>query len=117
MAERRPMRIVHTSDVHLGAYSGNEGHWAVRRSLIETAFSRVIDLATNVDADALLIAGDFFKPLQLVFFIVREVRLRPLPAREIFVALRLALHECVFALRHLIRRYWLIIVRCVHGIF
>ncbi|MCK6565409.1 MAG: metallophosphoesterase [Dehalococcoidia bacterium] len=60
MPERRRLRVVHTSDVHLGAYSGNEGHWAVRRSLIETAFSRVIDLASNVNADALLIAGDFF---------------------------------------------------------
>ena len=60
MPERRPLRLVHTSDVHLGAYAGNEGHRAVRRSLMETAFGRVIDLAIDTNADALLIAGDFF---------------------------------------------------------
>jgi len=54
------LRLVHTSDVHLGAYTGNDGHWAVRRTLMETAFSRVIDLAKDVNADALLIAGDLF---------------------------------------------------------
>lgn len=60
MLERRPLRVVHTSDVHLGAYNGSDGHWAVRRTLMETAFSRVIDLANDVNADALLIAGDLF---------------------------------------------------------
>ncbi len=54
------MRLVHTSDVHLGAYNGNDGHWAVRRALMESAFSRVIDLANDVRADAMLIAGDLF---------------------------------------------------------
>lgn len=55
------MRVVHTSDVHLGAYTGNEGdQWDNRRNLIETAFSRVIDLANDSNADMLLIAGDFF---------------------------------------------------------
>jgi DNA repair exonuclease SbcCD nuclease subunit len=57
----RPARIVHTSDVHLGAYSTRaESSWNDRRHLIETAFSRVIDLANDESADALLIAGDFF---------------------------------------------------------
>lgn len=57
---RRPLRIVHTSDVHLGAYSGQEGAWSQRRSLMEAAFANVIDLANNENADALVIAGDFF---------------------------------------------------------
>ena len=61
MNERRPLRIVHTSDVHLGAYSGSpDSKWGERRSLMEHTFSRVIDLANDVQADALLIAGDFF---------------------------------------------------------
>ena len=61
MREPRPLRLVHTSDVHLGAYSGHgDGTWAERRELIEQTFARVIDLANDVDADALLIAGDFF---------------------------------------------------------
>lgn len=57
---RRPLRLVHTSDVHFGAYSGVDGQWSERRGLIESAFTRVIDLANDTNADALLIAGDFF---------------------------------------------------------
>ncbi len=61
MREPRPLRVVHTSDVHLGAYSGSEGdRWQERRDLIETAFRRVIDLANESEAQILLIAGDFF---------------------------------------------------------
>jgi DNA repair exonuclease SbcCD nuclease subunit len=61
MSERRPLRVVHTSDVHLGAYSGSaDPKWAARRELMEGAFSRVIDLANDVAADVLLICGDFF---------------------------------------------------------
>jgi DNA repair exonuclease SbcCD nuclease subunit len=59
--ERQPLRIVHTSDVHLGAYSGSgDEKWMARRDLMERTFERVIDLANNQDADALVIAGDFF---------------------------------------------------------
>ncbi len=61
MPERRPLRVVHTSDVHLGAYTGMaDRHWQERRELMELTFSRVIDLANDVNADALIIAGDFF---------------------------------------------------------
>lgn len=61
MSERKPLRIVHTSDVHLGAYSGSpDSKWGERRLLMEHTFSRVIDLANDTGADALLIAGDFF---------------------------------------------------------
>ncbi len=53
--------MVHTSDVHLGAYAGvHDELWSSRRDLIETAFERVIDLALAREADALLICGDFF---------------------------------------------------------
>ena len=61
MAERKPLRLVHTSDVHLGAYSSNnEERWSERRQLMEDAFANVISLANDVEANALLIAGDFF---------------------------------------------------------
>lgn len=53
--------MVHTSDVHLGAYGArSDDRWRDRRELMEQAFTRVIDLANDVEADALLIAGDFF---------------------------------------------------------
>ncbi len=61
MPEPAPLRIVHTSDVHLGAYAGSgEEKWAERRRLMEETFTRVIDLANDSAADALIIAGDFF---------------------------------------------------------
>ncbi|MCC7362977.1 MAG: DNA repair exonuclease [Dehalococcoidia bacterium] len=61
MREPRPLRFVHTSDVHLGAYSSRgDAKWTERRSLMEETFARVIDLANESDADALMIAGDFF---------------------------------------------------------
>lgn len=61
MADRRPLRMIHTSDVHLGAYSGSgEAKWAERRSLMEQAFMRVIGTGNAEGADVLLIAGDFF---------------------------------------------------------
>lgn len=61
MPEPAPLRIVHTSDVHLGAYTGStDEKWVERRALMEETFCRVIDLANDSNADALLIAGDFF---------------------------------------------------------
>ncbi|MBE0608005.1 MAG: metallophosphoesterase, partial [Dehalococcoidia bacterium] len=79
MAEARPLRIVHTSDVHLGAYTGSgDGKWAERRTLMEDTFRRVIDLANDVGADALVIAGDFFDndrvPEETVVFAATEIR-------------------------------------------
>ncbi|MEO9255988.1 MAG: DNA repair exonuclease [Tepidiformaceae bacterium] len=61
MPDRKPLRVVHTSDVHLGAYVGSDDpKWVERRALMENTFCRVIDLANDSNADALLIAGDFF---------------------------------------------------------
>jgi DNA repair exonuclease SbcCD nuclease subunit len=59
MASRRPLRLLHTSDVHLGAYDSRGGD-GVRRRELEDGFRRVIDLAVEEGADLLLIAGDFF---------------------------------------------------------
>ena len=59
--EARPLRLVHTSDVHLGAYSASpRGREEPRRRRLEAGFEAVIDLARGTDADVLLIAGDFF---------------------------------------------------------
>lgn len=52
MSGRRPVRLVHTSDIHLGL------DW--RDGLSERAFSRVIDSLSQLDADALLVVGDVF---------------------------------------------------------
>ncbi|MBN9491878.1 metallophosphoesterase [bacterium] len=78
MAERRPLRIVHTSDVHLGAYAGDgDAAWVARRALMEETFGRVIDLANASGADLLVIAGDFFDndrvPDETVEFAGRQI--------------------------------------------
>ena len=81
MPEPKPLRIVHTSDVHLGAYSSGTGgaddKWNERRDLMEHTFTRVIDLANDSGADALLIAGDFFDndrvPTETVVFAAEQI--------------------------------------------
>jgi DNA repair exonuclease SbcCD nuclease subunit len=78
MPDRKPLRVVHTSDVHLGAYAGSgDEKWNARRELMEQTFGRVIDLANDVGADALLIAGDFFDndrvPEETVTFAARQI--------------------------------------------
>ena len=52
MNEKRRIRIVHTSDIHLG------DDW--RAELTERAFARVIDSVIRLEADALLVVGDVF---------------------------------------------------------
>lgn len=78
MAERRPLRVVHTSDVHFGAYVGSANpQWAERRTLIEQAFANVIDLANAENADLLLLCGDIFDndrvPTEMVEHAAREI--------------------------------------------
>ena len=60
MPDRRPLRIVHTSDVHLGAYTGSTRLNGENNEMLQEGFARVVDLAIAQEADALLIAGDFF---------------------------------------------------------
>jgi DNA repair exonuclease SbcCD nuclease subunit len=55
---RRPLRLVHTADVHLGELP-TPWHGA-EPDADERAFSRVVDIALAEKADALLIAGDLF---------------------------------------------------------
>ena len=60
-SEPRPLRLVHTSDVHLGAYSASpRGREEPRGRRLEAGFEAVIDLACGTNAELLLIAGDFF---------------------------------------------------------
>ena len=60
-SEPRPLRLVHTSDVHLGAYTASpRGRDEPRGRRLEAGFEAVIDLARGTAADVLLIAGDFF---------------------------------------------------------
>jgi DNA repair exonuclease SbcCD nuclease subunit len=77
MRNRRPLRAVHTSDVHLGAYTGPSAFAENHNALSAQAFMRVIDLANRQDADLLLIAGDFFDndrvPDELVWFAAEEI--------------------------------------------
>ena len=58
---RRSLRVVHTSDVHLGAYAGGpKGVSDERNRYLEAGFRAVIDLAIAEAADLLIVAGDFF---------------------------------------------------------
>ena len=55
--ERPELKIIHTSDVHLGAYDAGKSDDGVG---LEHAFSSVVNLAIAEDADLVIIAGDFF---------------------------------------------------------
>ena len=77
MSDRRSLRLVHTSDVHLGAYSASpRGRDEPRNRSLEEGFQAVVDLACE-GADVLLIAGDFFDNARIgqdiVEFAVQEV--------------------------------------------
>lgn len=85
MADAKPLRIVHTSDVHLGAFSGREaGVWEQKRDRMHTGFRAVVDLAIREDAGALIIAGDFFDndrvASDVVDFAIAEIRRYGRPA-------------------------------------
>ena len=59
--DRRPLRLLHTSDVHLGAFSsGPRGREDARCKSMEQGFSAVVNLAIKENVDVLLIVGDFF---------------------------------------------------------
>ena len=58
-----PLRMLHTSDVHLGAYTsepyrGENGTGELEPAL--TAFQHVLELGAEAEADVVVIAGDFF---------------------------------------------------------
>lgn len=57
---RRALKLVHTSDVHLESYFGEDRARSEERSRAERAFRRVVDLVREEGADLFLIAGDLF---------------------------------------------------------
>jgi len=58
---RRPFRLLHTSDVHLGTFDfDRSGRWGERRAQSEERFRRVIDVGIAEQVDVFVIAGDFF---------------------------------------------------------
>ncbi len=59
--KHRPLRILHTSDVHLETDTFGAGPRGEElRDRVRAAFARVIDLANERGADLLLIVGDLF---------------------------------------------------------
>ncbi len=62
--EVRPLRMLHTSDVHLGAYTSQpyreepDGSESLEPAL--NAFKHVLELGVEADVDVVAIAGDFF---------------------------------------------------------
>ncbi len=61
MSARPPLRFLHTSDVHLGAYENARSEYDRQRheTMLET-FAGVIDLGLRERVDFMVIAGDFF---------------------------------------------------------
>ncbi len=57
-ARRPKRRLMHTSDVHLGAYDYGSG--GVQRDHHHSRFTRVIDVGIREQVDFTVIAGDFF---------------------------------------------------------
>lgn len=58
MLSRPRRRLLHTSDVHLGAYDFDK--IGDSRAELHDTFQRVIDIGLEYDVDLALIAGDFF---------------------------------------------------------
>ncbi len=58
---RRPLRVLHTADVHLdGDGQGDSHRGAAHRELGRQTFRRIVDRALSDAVDLLLIAGDLF---------------------------------------------------------
>lgn len=79
---RRPLRILHTADVHLDSDGyGDAARRAAHRDRERRVFQRIVDRALTDDVDLLLIAGDLFDhnrvPDETVAFVRTELdRLR-----------------------------------------
>lgn len=72
------VRIIHTSDVHLGAPLGWLGHRAAdQREALKGAWSATVDRALSERADCLIVAGDLFDsnnpPASTVRFVLKEL--------------------------------------------
>jgi DNA repair exonuclease SbcCD nuclease subunit len=81
----RPLRLIHTSDIHLDPYLGTDtDHWLERRELFRTAFQRVLAKTVEHEADILLISGDVFdssrtRPETVDWFLEQCASIDPTP--------------------------------------
>lgn len=77
------LKIVHTADVHLGAYSVNNPAQRETQMAWNAAFAQVISIAIEENADLFVIAGDFFDsnrpPDDAVEFAIEQLRRLPMP--------------------------------------
>lgn len=81
---RRPVNIVHTSDVHLETDSFGNGPVAeALRDRVRRSFSQVIEIANAREADLLLIVGDLFDSARVsesaMDFALGEIRRARMP--------------------------------------
>jgi DNA repair exonuclease SbcCD nuclease subunit len=59
--QKKPLKILHTSDIHLGAYDKKSGRFSNEKKMLQEAhFIKIIDLGIEHDVDAFLIPGDLF---------------------------------------------------------
>jgi len=92
------LRLIHTSDVHIGVKFGAFGEKAElqRQSLLEV-FAKIIDVTISSRAHILLIAGDLFDSnfpsAQSVNFIRKQ--LKRLNDEHIYVAILPGTHDCL----------------------
>jgi len=80
----RHIKVLHTSDVHLDAYTLPHLPFArEKRDLILGAFQGVINMALAEKVDVMIIAGDFFDsnraPDEVLEFAVQQLRRLPVP--------------------------------------
>ena len=58
---KKPLKIFHTSDIHLGAYDKKSGRFSDENKIKqEKNFIRLIDIGIASKADVFLIPGDLF---------------------------------------------------------
>ena len=81
---KRPLTLIHTSDVHLESDTFGRGEEGLSyRRRIQDAFQKVVDMVCEKKADLFLIAGDLFDsnrvPESGVEFVNAELRRTPCP--------------------------------------
>lgn len=92
------LRIIHTSDIHLGAKFTALGENArAQRQALEQSFAAIVDLAISSKANLFLIAGDLFDsnfPSQRTVAFVKE-QLKRLNGERIYVVILPGTHDCL----------------------
>lgn len=92
------LRIIHTSDIHLGAKFTSFGANArTQRQALRNSFSAIVDQAIASKANLFLIAGDLFDsnfPSQQTVVFVKE-QLQRLNNERIYTAILPGTHDCL----------------------